>query len=87
MIQYGSGDFEMLLTKKKDDEEPVVIMTGTILIAQESKPITINPEDQLSLTEKKVHGREFYRHLESIGFKLDENFARIMEMTYSGTGW
>lgn len=85
LIQTGSGNFEVLLQKKKNMDHSKVIMTGTIQIPYDNPKITIN-EDQVQEMKVKITQEEFYKNLQNIGFQLNDDFVNVKGLAFNETG-
>lgn len=85
MIHKGSGNFEVLLDNEKDPDNPKVLMSGIIRVPFENVEIKFD-EDQKIQAKNKLNKEEFYEKLKKVGYKLEDEFITLQQLSFNDTG-
>lgn len=85
MIQYGSGNFEVILRDQEDSEDFQVILTGSInFMSERTKYISHSTNDPN--TEDLLKKSHFYDAYQDAGYSLEEEFRQINDLRLYDTG-
>lgn len=84
MVNHGSGSFEVLLEKYSEQDEPKLLITGTIYVPFDNLAIENATKEKENCV--RISGDEFYKMLSEIGYDLEDDFNNVQEVSLNDKG-